>query len=92
MKKKIFCIDLDNTICKTVGKNYFFSRPNLKVIKFINKLFENGHYIKIYTSRFMGRNKESQTKAKKQGFKNLIDVDGGFESITSNTSLKIISS
>ena len=29
---------------------------------------------------------------KKQGFKNLIDVDGGFESITSNTSLKIISS
>ena len=29
---------------------------------------------------------------KKQGFKNLIDVDGGFESITSNTSLEIISS
>ena len=28
---------------------------------------------------------------KKQGFKNLIDVDGGFESITSNTSLEIIS-
>jgi len=27
---------------------------------------------------------------KKQGFKNLIDVDGGFESITSNTSLEII--
>ena len=29
---------------------------------------------------------------KKQGFKNLIDVDGGFESIISNTSLEIISS
>ena len=28
---------------------------------------------------------------KKQGFKNLIDVDGGFESIISNTSLEIIS-
>jgi rhodanese-related sulfurtransferase len=27
---------------------------------------------------------------KKQGFKNLIDVNGGFESITSNTSLEII--
>ena len=29
---------------------------------------------------------------KKQGFKNLIDVDGGFESITNSTSLEIISS
>ena len=29
---------------------------------------------------------------KKQGFKNLIDVNGGFESITSNTNLEIISS
>jgi glyoxylase-like metal-dependent hydrolase (beta-lactamase superfamily II)/rhodanese-related sulfurtransferase len=29
---------------------------------------------------------------RKQGFKNLIDVDGGFESITNNTNLEIISS
>lgn len=69
MKKKIFCIDLDNTICKTFEKKYFLSKPNLKVIKFINKLYDNGHYIKIYTSRFMGRNNENQRKAKKQGFK-----------------------
>ena len=28
---------------------------------------------------------------KKQGFKNLIDVDGGFESVTNNSNLEIIS-
>ncbi len=39
------------------------------VIKFINNLYNNGHVIKIYTSRFMGRNNENRTKAKKQGFK-----------------------
>lgn len=69
MKKKIFCFDLDNTICKTVGKKYYSAIPNKHVIKFINKLYNNGHCIKVFTSRFMGRNKESKIKAKKQGFK-----------------------
>lgn len=69
MGKKIFCFDLDNTICITSGKNYFSAKPKKKVIKFINKLYENGHHIKVYTSRFMGRNKENYNKAKKQGFK-----------------------
>ena len=57
MEKKIFCFDLDNTICITSGKNYFSAKPKKKVIKFINKLYENGHHIKVYTTRFMGRNK-----------------------------------
>ena len=48
MEKKIFCFDLDNTICITSGKNYFSAKPK-KVIKFINKLYENGHHIKVYT-------------------------------------------
>lgn len=69
MEKKIFCFDLDNTICKTIGKKYFFATPNKKAINFINSLFDSGHYIKIFTSRFMGRNKENKHKAEKQGFK-----------------------
>ena len=40
--KKNFCFDLDNTICITSGKNYFSAKPKKKVIKFINKLYENG--------------------------------------------------
>ena len=68
MGKKIFCFDLDNTICTTKNKNYFSARPKKKAIKLINKLHSKGYIIKIYTSRFMGRNNESQNKAKKQGF------------------------
>lgn len=68
MDKKIFCFDLDNTICTTKKKNYFSAKPKRKAIKLINKLYSKGHIIKIFTSRFMGRNKDSQQKAKKQGF------------------------
>ena len=69
MDKKIFCFDLDNTICTTKKKNYFSAKPKREAIKLINKLHSKGHTIKIFTSRFMGRNKDSQQKAKKQGFK-----------------------
>ena len=32
-------------------------------------LYENGHNIKLFTGRYMGRNKENIIKAKKQGYK-----------------------
>ena len=67
-KYKIFCFDLDNTICKTKKSNYKRSIPIKKNIILINKLKEKGNYIKIFTSRFMGRNNESVIKAKKQGY------------------------
>ena len=68
-KTKILCFDIDNTICNTVGKNYKKSIPNKAAINKINILYDNGYTIKLFTSRFMGRNKESIVKAKKQGFK-----------------------
>ena len=68
-KKYIFCFDIDNVICKTYKKNYKNSKPNLSAIKKINELYESGHTIKLFTGRYMGRNKESITKAKKQGYK-----------------------
>ena len=69
MKKKIICFDLDNTLCKTIGSNYKLSKPFDKKIKFVNYLKKKGFYIKIFTSRFMGRNKENRTLAKKAGYK-----------------------
>ena len=69
MKKKTFLIDIDNTICKTVGNNYKNSKPYKNKILLINKLYNKGHIIKFFTSRFMGRSNEKISKAKKRGFR-----------------------
>ena len=68
-KVKVFCFDIDNVICTTKGTNYIKAKPKKNVIKTINKLYENGNYIKIFTARYMGRNNENQKKAYKSGFK-----------------------
>lgn len=69
MKKKIICFDLDNVLCKTKESNYKKSIPIKKNIDFVNSLYRKGYYIKIFTARFMGRNKDNLIKAKKQGYK-----------------------
>ena len=66
MKK--FCFDIDGVICRTVKSNYKSSKPNHKVIKVINKLYYQGHYIIIFTARYMGRNNDNVNKAKKMGY------------------------
>ena len=68
MKKKIFCFDVDNTICITKGKQYSRSKPIEEVIILINKLYSEGHVIKIFTSRYMGRNKGNKNLAIKSGY------------------------
>ncbi len=71
MKNKIktICFDIDNTICKSYKNDYQKSKPIKKNIKFINLLFNKGYYIKIFTSRFMGRSGEKKSLAKKKGLK-----------------------
>ena len=59
MKKKLFCFDIDNTICITKGKKYSKSKPIKEVVNLINKLYSEGHVIKIFTSRYMGRNNDN---------------------------------
>ena len=66
--RKIICIDIDNTLCKTFKNRYSKSTPYKKIIKKVNSLYEQGHYIKIFTSRYMGRNKENVSKVKKIGY------------------------
>ena len=53
MQKKIFAIDIDNTICITKGSDYKNSKPIKSIIKILNKLKRNGHVIKLFTARHM---------------------------------------
>ncbi len=68
MKKKKLCFDLDGVICTTVGKKYKYAKPKKKIINLINKLSKK-HFIIIFTSRYMGRNKDNAKLAKKQGLR-----------------------
>jgi histidinol phosphatase-like enzyme len=66
--KKKYCFDLDGVICKTKKNYYTKSKPIKSSIKVINKLYDEGNYIFIYTSRFMGRSKENIKLANKKGY------------------------
>ena len=56
MKLKKLCFDIDNVICKTDSKNnYSKSKPIKKNIEIINKSYEKGFNIILYTARYMGR-------------------------------------
>ena len=72
-KKLVFCFDIDNTICRTKGSNYKKSLPKKKNINSINRLHKKGYYIKIFTSRFMGRTNSNSAKAKKIGYKKTLE-------------------
>jgi cytidyltransferase-like protein len=49
-----YCFDLDNTLCQTNGRDYATSQPIFSRIYKVNSLYEQGHYILIYTARGMG--------------------------------------
>ena len=68
-KTKIICFDIDNVICMTKNSNYRFAKPKKKVINKINKLYDDGHTIILFTSRFMGRTNDNTKKAYSLGFK-----------------------
>ena len=63
---KIICFDLDNVICKTKDNNYKDSKPDKVAINLINKLYQRGYYIKIFTARYMGRYGENKKKVKRR--------------------------
>jgi len=47
----IYCFDIDNTICETSGNDYNNSIPFYNIIDEINRLYEQGNIIKIFTAR-----------------------------------------
>tara|TARA_B100000683_G_C12508914_1_gene560025 strand:+ start:8844 stop:9161 length:318 start_codon:yes stop_codon:yes gene_type:complete len=50
---KIF-VDIDETIFKTKGMNYEDSKPIQKNIDIVNKLYNDGHEITMWTARGSG--------------------------------------
>ena len=67
MKKKVICFDIDGVICDTKNSNYKTSKPIKNTIKLINSLYKKNKII-IFTARYMGRNSEKLSLAKKQGY------------------------
>ena len=65
-KLKTICFDIDQVICSTKKNYYAKSKPKKKVIKFINKLYEKGYNIKIFTARYMGTYNENIPLIKKK--------------------------
>jgi capsule biosynthesis phosphatase len=64
--KKIFCVDIDNTLCTTKLNFYKKSKPIKKAINAVNKLHENGHVIILFTARGMGTFRGNLKKIKKE--------------------------
>ncbi len=68
MGKKIFCFDIDETI--TAGKvpedYYELAKPNNKMIKIINQLYNKGHTIIVFTARGSGSGKNWDIVTKEQ--------------------------
>lgn len=48
---KRYCFDLDETLCITQGTDYTLSTPMNDRITVVNKLYDNGGYIIIFTAR-----------------------------------------
>ena len=51
MVAMIYCFDIDDTICNSVGVDYSLATPILERIQKINSLYAQGHTIKLYTAR-----------------------------------------
>lgn len=46
-----YAFDVDNTLLHTEGRNYEASTPIKARIEYVNKLYDKGHYIILYTAR-----------------------------------------
>lgn len=49
--QKVFCFDLDGTLCVTEGADYENARPLPWAIERVNALYDQGHKIIIFTAR-----------------------------------------
>ena len=66
MKIKTICFDIDNVICKTDHEHdYSKSKPIKKNIRVINKIYDKGFRVILYTARYMGRYDGKVNKVKK---------------------------
>tara|TARA_R100001163_G_C4992800_1_gene144770 strand:- start:261 stop:563 length:303 start_codon:yes stop_codon:yes gene_type:complete len=47
----IYLVDIDGVLCNETLGDYKNSKPNYKNIERVNKMFDEGHTIKIFTGR-----------------------------------------
>jgi len=62
----VIYVDIDNTICETIGQDYIKSVPLYERIKQINKLYNDGHTIIYWTARGTESGKNWFTLTKSQ--------------------------
>lgn len=62
----IIYVDIDNTICETIGTNYEYAVPYRSRIHRINELFLAGHEIVYWTARGTGSGRDLYETTKAQ--------------------------
>ena len=67
---RVYCFDLDGTICtQEKPENYPKAIPNMSMIQKINKLYDEGNVIYIYTARHMHNERLTKKWFKKHNIK-----------------------
>ena len=61
------CFDIDGVLCDQTEGNYEDARPNRPMIDLLNRLYDRGFWIVLYTSRFMGRVRGNRVEAERIG-------------------------
>lgn len=51
MINKIYCFDIDGVLCSNTDSNYLNATPHPEAIAEVNRLYDEGHTIKIFTGR-----------------------------------------
>ena len=64
----VYCFDLDNTLCFSIGDDYERSTPYQDRIDAVNRLYDQGHTVIIFTARgsLSGRDLEEFTHGQLQ--------------------------
>jgi uncharacterized HAD superfamily protein len=67
---KRYCFDIDGTICSIEKpENYDKAEPNMKMIETINKLYDEGNLIYMYTARHMDKERTTKEWMQRYGVK-----------------------
>ncbi|MES2953219.1 MAG: hypothetical protein V4674_01540 [Patescibacteria group bacterium] len=68
LRGKRISFDLDGVICTNTEGDYAKAKPIKEAIAIVNKLYDEGHQINLFTARFMGRHKNDWKSAYEEGY------------------------
>jgi len=61
------CFDIDGVLCDQMDGNYEDAQPHMGMISLLNRLYDRGYRIILFTSRFMGRVHGNREEAERIG-------------------------